>query len=69
MAVKKSKAVDFEKGLQALEALVARMEGEMPLEESMQAYEEGMKLYAALAAQLSESEKRLKILSGTEADA
>lgn len=45
------------------------MEGEMPLEEAMAAYEQGVKLHAALLAQLDESEKRLKTLSGVEDDA
>lgn len=66
MAAKKQQKVDFEAGLAALEALVARMEGEMPLEEAMAAYEEGMKLHAALSAQLDASEKRLRVLSGEE---
>lgn len=68
MAAKKKPAIDFEAGLAALEALVTKMEGEMPLEEALQTYEEGMKLHAALAAQLDDSEKRLKTLSGAEED-
>lgn len=66
MAPAKKQKVDFETGLATLEALVSKMEGELPLEEAMTAYEEGMKLYAALSAQLDESEKRLQILTGTE---
>ena len=66
MATKKSAKIDFETGLAALEVLVSRMEGEMPLEEAMAAYEEGMKLHTALSAQLDASEKRLRILSGEE---
>ncbi len=65
MATKK-KPVDFEAGLAALETLVTKMEGEMPLEEALTAYEEGVKLHAALIAQLDDSEKRLKVLSGAE---
>jgi len=64
----KKTAVDFEKGLAELEALVTRMEGEMPLEEAMTAYEEGVKLHKALSEALQVSEKKLKALSG-EADA
>lgn len=67
MATKK-KAVDFEAGLAALEALVVKMENEMPLEESLAAYEEGVKLHAALSAQLDASVKRMRVLSGTEDD-
>lgn len=66
MAAKKNAKIDFEAGLAALEALAEKMEGEMPLEEAMSAYEEGMKLYAALTAQLDASEKRLRVLSGEE---
>lgn len=68
MAAKKQTKTDFEAGLAALEALAAKMEGELPLEEAMAAYEEGMKLYAALSAQLDASEKRLTVLSGAEAE-
>lgn len=66
MAAKKNVKVDFEAGLGALEALVARMEGELSLEEAMAAYEEGVKLHAALEAQLDASEKRLRVLSGED---
>lgn len=68
MAAKKNVKLDFEAGLAALEALVAKMEGELPLEEAMAAYEEGVKLHAALSAQLDESEKRLRVLGGEEDD-
>ena len=43
--------------------------GEMPLEASMTAYEEGVKLYAQLCERLEESEKKLKILSGAQEEA
>ncbi len=66
---KKENSMTFEEGLAALEALVASLEGEMPLEDAMAAYEEGMKLAAALGKQLDASEKKLKTLSGGEADA
>ena len=65
MPPKKTK-IDFEAELAALESLVAKMEIEMPLDEAITAYEEGIKLHAALSAQLDESEKRLRILSGGE---
>lgn len=57
------KKPDFETGLKELEALVERMEGEMTLEESLRAYETGMKLHAQLLAQLDAGEKKLKTLS------
>jgi len=62
MAGKKKKA-SFEEGFAALEALVSKMENEMPLEESMAAYEEGMKLYQTLLSQLDANEKRMQILA------
>ena len=62
----RKKQVSFEEGFAALEALVSKMETEMPLEESMAAYEEGVKLHQALLALLDESEKRMKILSFPE---
>lgn len=61
MAAKKKQ--DFEAGLRELEALVGQMEGEMTLEESLKAYEAGMKLHAMLTAQLDAAEKKLKTLS------
>lgn len=61
MAAKKKQ--DFEAGLRELEALVGQMEGEMTLEESLKAYEAGMKLHAQLTAQLDAAEKKLKTLS------
>ena len=65
---KKKPDIDFEQGLAALEALVEKLEGEMPLEEAIAVYEEGVKLHGALSARLDESEKRLKTLSGMEED-
>lgn len=55
----------FEERLKALDGIVARMEaGEMTLQESLAAYEEGMKLTRALNEELSQAEKRMQELSG-----
>jgi len=62
----KKKRISFEEGFAALEALVTKMESEMPLEESMAAYEEGVRLHQALLAQLDGSEKRMRILSAED---
>ena len=62
----RNKQISFEERFAALEALISKMETEMPLEESMAAYEEGVRLYQALLAQLDASEKRMKILSAPE---
>lgn len=57
------KTPDFEQSLAALEALVARMEaGELSLEESLKAFEEGIKLTRECQTRLSEAEQRVQIL-------
>ncbi len=54
----------FEERLKALDDIVTRMEaGEMTLQESLTAYEAGMKLTAALNEELSRAEKRMQELS------
>ena len=55
----------FEERLNALNGIVVRMEaGEMSLQESLAAYEEGMKLTSALNDELTQAEKRMQELSG-----
>ena len=55
----------FEERLKALDGIVARMEaGEMTLQESLAAYEEGMKLTRALNDELSQAKKRMQELAG-----
>ena len=59
----KSKKIDFEAALEQLEALVARLEaGEISLEESLRAFEEGVKLTKECQVQLTEAEQRVKML-------
>ena len=61
MASKKKQT--FEEGLEALEAIVRRMEeGALPLEDALAAYEEGVKLHRQLSEQLLQSEQKLKTL-------
>ena len=61
------KPMSFEEQLGALEALAGRMEeGEMPLEEALKAYDEGMKLAKNLIGQLDRAEKRILEISGDE---
>ena len=61
----KSAQPSFEERLKALDGIVARMEaGEMTLQESLAAYEEGMKLTKALNEELSQAEKRMQELAG-----
>jgi exodeoxyribonuclease VII small subunit len=55
----------FEKALEELEALVARMEdGKLPLEESLAAYQRGAELIKLCEAQLSQAQARIAILDG-----
>lgn len=59
------KQPSFEDRLLELEALVRKMEeGSMPLNETLAAYEEGIKLSKALTEELSIAEKRMLELSG-----
>lgn len=61
------KQPSFEDRLLELEALVRKMEeGSMPLNETLSAYEEGMKLSKLLTEELSAAEKRMLELSGGE---
>ncbi len=61
MAAKKKPS--FEDQLNALEQLISSMEkGEMPLEESLRAYEEGMKMASQLEQELQNATQRLTVL-------
>jgi exodeoxyribonuclease VII small subunit len=54
----------FEDMLGKLEEIVKRMEtGEMSLEESLKAFEEGIKLSRLCAARLDDAQRRIDILS------
>ena len=54
----------FEEQMSALEAVVARLElGELPLEESVVLFEEGMRLSAACRIELEAAEGRLQVLA------
>lgn len=60
MAKKKEK---FEEALQKLEAIVAKMEeGDLPLEESLKAFEEGVKLAKFCTSKLDEAERKVEKL-------
>lgn len=55
----------FEQALAALEQIVARMEsGELPLEESLQAYEQGVKLAQVCQQRLDQVEQQVQVLQG-----
>jgi exodeoxyribonuclease VII small subunit len=54
---------DFEKALTRLSAIVSRLEkGDLPLEESLQLFEEGVKLSRYCSDRLEEAERRIKVL-------
>lgn len=53
----------FEKALEKLEGIVRKMEeGNMSLEESLKAFEEGIKLSRFCADKLDEAERKVKVL-------
>lgn len=61
-----SKALKFEIAFQRLEEIARLLEnGEVSLEESVQLYEEGMKLIRFCADKLTEAEKAILVLSKT----
>lgn len=53
----------FEDGMAALEALVARLEsGELPLEDALVAFEQGVRLVRGLNQRLDAAEQRIALL-------
>jgi len=66
MATKKT-AFDFEASLAQLESLVTRMEkGEMSLEESLKAFEEGVKLTRLCQETLSTAQQKVQVLMASQ---
>ena len=64
MAAKKK--LSFEEGMEALDALVRRMEtGDMPLEASFDAYEQAQTLLKQLTEQLDAGEARMAELTAS----
>lgn len=69
MAVKKKKALSFEEGMQELSALVEKLSGsELPLEESIALYEQGVALHAQLTALLLRQKKHLEMIDPDTAE-
>ena len=63
MAARNKKAADFETSLNALEALVNAMEeGELSLEESLAAFEQGIRLTRECQSLLAAAEQRVQVL-------
>ena len=64
MASKNSQKQSFEESLRRLEEIVSQLEqGEIPLEDSMKIYEEGLALSKACIEKLTQAELKLKKLS------
>ncbi len=62
------RVVRFEDALGELEGIVQRLEkGELPLEESLAAFERGIGLVRDLAQRLSDVEQRVEVLLKSEA--
>lgn len=60
---RKKNELDFEQSLKALETLVQQMEqGELTLQQSLEAFEEGVKLTRACQQQLETAEQRVHVL-------
>ena len=65
-AAKKSSAFDFEKALDQLNQLCEKMErGDLPLEESLKSFEQGVALIRQCQTALTEAEQKVKILTET----
>lgn len=59
----KKKTVDFEESLKALEDLVVRMEqGDMTLEQSLEAFQKGIALTRECQNRLTEAEQQVNLL-------
>lgn len=59
--------IKFEDGLKRLEKIVDELEaGNIPLEEALERYEEGIKLSKICAKKLEEARKRIEILLKSE---
>lgn len=58
---------NFEAAMAELEALVERMDaGQLPLEESLQAYQRGVVLLKYCEKVLADAEQRVKVLDGDQ---
>lgn len=63
MTKKKDSAFNFEESLASLESLVSAMEeGELSLEESLQAFEKGIRLTRECQAALQNAEQKVQVL-------
>lgn len=69
MSKKKQNPFDFEQALEELETLVTAMEeGEMSLEDSLQAFEKGIKLTRDCQSALKQAEQKVQVLLNDSGD-
>ena len=69
MTKKKQATFDFEQALKNLEELVSSMEdGELTLEESLQAFEKGIKLTRECQSALKNAEQKVQLLLNENGD-
>ena len=69
MAKKDKQDFNFEKAVENLEQLVSSMEsGELSLEDSLKAFETGIKLTRECQTALKEAEQKIQILMNEEGD-
>ena len=69
MTKKKQTGFDFEQALEDLEALVSSMEeGELSLEDSLQAFEKGIKLTRECQTALKRAEQKVQVLINENGD-
>ena len=69
MANKKTDCFNFEQALENLEELVTAMEeGELSLEESLQAFEKGIKLTRECQSALKKAEQKVQVLINEDGD-
>lgn len=66
--VAKAKTANFENSLAELETIVTQLEsGKLPLAESLEQYENGIKHLKTCYEQLSDAERRISLVSGLDA--
>lgn len=66
MPAKKKTDFSIEAALSRLDEISARLESDLPLEEALALYGEGVSLIKEAEKRLSEAEKKIKVLSADE---
>ncbi|ENW6812471.1 exodeoxyribonuclease VII small subunit [Neisseria gonorrhoeae] len=64
--MKKNTPKSFEEALSRLESLTQSMQGEMPLEDALAAYQEGNELVRYCQTKLAQVEQKLQVLDADE---